>query len=80
MTLGIKDNCVWNARCKCEDVMCIGFAENKGMQQENVSIKKRQKGRRKPWKLKGGWQGGKPNSAEQRFAPEGESNPPTSLP
>jgi len=44
---------VFGMRNAVEGVMCAGFAENKGMQQENVSIKKRQKGRR----LKGGGKG-----------------------
>lgn len=63
-----------------EDVMCVSFAVNKGVQQGNMSVKKRQKGGVKPYSPKGGSEGGTPNSAKQRFAPEGESSPPTPSP
>lgn len=48
------------------------------MRQEDVSIGKRQEDREKNSQRQGGKEG--QNSAEQRFAPGGESRPPASLP
>ena len=58
-----------------EDAMCGSFAGNKGVRQENESIRKRQ-----TWGFKGEWKGDLPGSTEQGFAPEAETSPPTSSP